>query len=80
MDILSLNKYHDELSMPEVIIYGCAECGDYDCGGIRITIDRPDESVAWKILDENKSLVFEFNKYQYFDTFNGHLKYLQQRK
>ena len=35
-----LDKYRDELSNPEIIIYCCVECGDYDCGGISVLINK----------------------------------------
>lgn len=33
-----LDKCKEELENPEILIYCCAECGDYDCGGIAVTI------------------------------------------
>ncbi|MDF2188529.1 hypothetical protein [Paraflavitalea sp. CAU 1676] len=70
-----LEKHREELANPEVLIYCCAECGDYDCGGIAVLIERTDECVRWVINDSGKSLRFEFDKYQYYEVFN---KYLQQ--
>jgi hypothetical protein len=72
-----LEKYREELENPEVLIYCCAECGDYDCGGIAVTIDRTDTCVIWtiKASDSDNTLKLEFDKYLYFDVFN---KYLRQ--
>jgi hypothetical protein len=68
-----LDKYRQELENPEILIYCCAECGDYDCGGIAVTIDKTDTSVIWTIQDGDKSLKFEFDKYLYFEVFNEYL-------
>jgi hypothetical protein len=72
-----LEKYRDELSNPEIIIYCCAECGDYDCGGITVSIQKTDNSVVWTIVENDKTLNFEFDKYLYFDTFQNRIKYLE---
>ena len=74
-----LDKYRDELANPEIIIYCCAECGDYDCGGIAVSIDKTDNSVIWKIIDKEKMLSFQFDKYQYFDILNNRLNHLQKQ-
>lgn len=70
-----LNKYREELENPEVLIYCCAECGDYDCGGIAVAIKQTENSVVWIITGVNDNLKFEFDKNLYFDVFN---KYLNQ--
>lgn len=74
-----LDKYRDELANPEIIIYCCAECGDYDCGGIAVSIDKTDNSVIWKIIYKEKMLSFQFDKYQYFDILNNRLNHLQKQ-
>lgn len=71
-----LIRYRDELADPEIIIYCCATCGGHDCGGITVFIDRTDNSVTWKISDDNKIITFEFDKYNYYDVMNQRLKYL----
>jgi hypothetical protein len=68
-----LERYHKEISDPNVIIYCCAECGDYDCGGIFTKIEKTDTSFKWTFTEKEKRLSFEFNKYQYFDLFNKYL-------
>lgn len=70
-----LEKHREELDNSEVLIYCCAECGDYDCGGIAVTIDKTENSVVWTVIDDSKVLKFEFDKNLYFDIFN---KYLNQ--
>jgi len=69
-----LEKYREELEDPEVLIYCCAECGDYDCGGIAVTIDKTDTSVIWTVKEGDKVLKFEFDKYLYFEVFNNYLR------
>jgi hypothetical protein len=44
-----LDQYRAELDDPEVIIYRCAECGDYLCGGVGVTIDMQEDTVTWTI-------------------------------
>jgi hypothetical protein len=73
----NLEKYRDELSNPEIIIYCCAECGDYDCGGITVSINKTDSSVIWTIAEKDKTLSFEFDKYLYFDTLQKRIKHLE---
>ena len=74
-----LEKYRDELSNPEIIIYCCAECGDYDCGGITTSIHNTDNSVVWTITDNDKRINFEFDKYFYFDALQGRIKQLENK-
>lgn len=73
---LHLEKYREELADPEILIYCCAECGDYGCGGIAVTIERIENSIVWIIREEDSSLTFAFDKYQYFEEFNRYLKKL----
>ncbi|WP_165760170.1 hypothetical protein [Niastella populi] len=68
-----LDKYREELENPEVLIYCCAECGDYDCGGIAVTIDQTENSVVWNIIGASDILKFEFDKNLYFGVFNNYL-------
>lgn len=70
-----LEKTREELADPGTIIYCCAECGDYDCGGIKVKIDKTDNMFTWTIAEEHKRLTFKFDKHQYFDLFD---KYLRQ--
>lgn len=74
-----LEKEREELADPEVIIYCCAECGDYDCGGIKAKIDKTDNLFVWTITEEDKRLKFEFDKYQYFDLFDKYLRQLEKK-
>ena len=72
-----LEKEREELSDPEIIIYCCAECGDYECGGITVQINKTDDAFVWTIRDEDKHLTFKFDKYQYFDLFDRYLRKLK---
>lgn len=74
-----LEKEREELSDPEVIIYCCAECGDYDCGGIKAKIDKTNEAFIWTFTNDNQELGFAFDKYQYFDLFEKYLKQLENK-
>ena len=74
-----LEKYRDELSNPEIIIYCCAECGDYACGGITISLDKTNSSIIWTISEEDKKLQFEFDKFLYFDILQKRIKHLEDK-
>jgi hypothetical protein len=75
-----LDKYREELAKPEVLIYCCAACGDIDCGGWWVTITRDEETVSWSIgSEEEASISFTFDKYQYFDVLGARIEYLQKK-
>ena len=74
-----LAKMRQELSDPEVIIYCCAQCGDYDCGGIWVKIEKTDDAFVWVFANEEKQLNFSFDKYQYFDVLGNYLQKLIAR-
>ncbi|OQP45404.1 hypothetical protein A4H97_32565 [Niastella yeongjuensis] len=75
-----LERTREELANPEIIVYCCAECGDYDCGGVAITIDKTDQSVIWTVLESEKQpLRFEFEKYSYYDVLGVYLNQLLKR-
>ena len=65
-----IESYKAELADEEIIIYGCAECGDYGCGGFKIKVDKEEDTVVWTYNGEGKILQFHFNKHQYFNTFD----------
>jgi hypothetical protein len=67
------DQLRDELADPRIIIYCCAECGDFDCGGVRITIDKNETSVFWTLLEMPIELRFEFDKHQYYAVFERYL-------
>lgn len=60
----------EELNDPEVILYCCAECGDYECGGFKVKVTKTLETFDWTFTNEQDQLVFSFNKYEYFDVLN----------
>ncbi len=68
---------YDELADPAIIIYGCAECGDYNCGGVKVTIEKEEDVVKWMVVDEPLMPVFTFNKHVYYEVFSSRLKKLQ---
>lgn len=65
-----IENYKEELADEEIIIYGCAECGDYGCGGFKVKVDKTDDAFVWTFSDEEKILQFHFDKHQYFKTFD----------
>lgn len=69
-----LEKETEELKSPEILVYICAHCGDYDCNGIALTIERTDTSTIWIIKNGDSRLSFEFDKHLYFEAFNKYLK------
>jgi hypothetical protein len=72
-----LEKTREELANPEIVIYSCAECGDYDCGGVAITINKTDTSIIWTVLESEKQpLRFEFEQYEYYNVLGIYYKQL----
>lgn len=67
-----IERYKEELADEEIIIYGCAECGDYDCGGFKIRVSKEENSIVWTYNNEGKILQFHFDKHQYFSTFDAY--------
>ncbi len=65
-----IENYKEELADEEIIIYCCAECGDYGCGGFKVKVDKTDDTFVWTYCDEGKMLQFHFDKHQYFTTFD----------
>ncbi|KAF5035974.1 hypothetical protein DSECCO2_579920 [anaerobic digester metagenome] len=65
-----IENYNEELADEEILIYCCAECGDYGCGGYKVKVDASDDSIVWTYSDEGKILQFHFDKHQYFQTFD----------
>lgn len=74
LDETFLLTYRDELSAPEIIIYQCAECAHYDCGGVTVIIHFDDNVVKWQIVDKPQLPVFTFDKYAYYSLLNAQLK------
>lgn len=77
---LDIGNYKQELSDEEIIIYGCAECGNYDCGGYKIKVDKEEDTVVWTYNDEERTLQFHFNKHQYFNTFDAYSQTIKNEK
>ena len=67
-----IENYKEELADEEIIIYGCAECGDYGCGGFKVKVDKTGDTFVWTYGDEGKILQFHFDKHQYFKTFDNY--------
>jgi hypothetical protein len=74
-----LGKVRKELADPEIIIYCCTECGDYDCGGLKVRIDKTDDAFIWTFTQKDERLTFEFDKYQYFDLFQNYARQLERK-
>ena len=74
----NLENVREELSDPNIIIYCCAECGHYQCGGITVRIKKTDDAFVWTLRNEDKRLTFRFDKYQYFDLFDQYIRKLEK--
>jgi hypothetical protein len=75
-----IENYKDELADEEIIIYGCAECGDYGCGGFKIKVDRKGNQFVWTYNEDENILQFYFDEHQYFDTFDSYRKTIENKK
>lgn len=63
----------DELALPEVLIYCCAECADYKCGGVFAKINKQANQITWEISFNQKKLDFSFDKSEYENEFKEYL-------
>lgn len=63
----------DELAEPEILIYCCAACGDYLCGGVTVDVCFEEENVTWTFADGESKTVFVFDKYSYLGTLKSYL-------
>ncbi len=70
-DIIDTIK--DELSEPGTMVYCCAQCGDYLCGGVNVNILIDENYVKWAFGEEAEILEFVFNKYAYLETMKAYL-------
>jgi hypothetical protein len=67
----------EELAHDKVLIYCCAECGDYKCSGIFARITKGPGSYTWLFEDNGKQLTFEFEKEAYEQVLKHYLDYLK---
>lgn len=67
----------DELSLDKVLIYCCAECGDYKCGGFFVRISETPESISWSLNHSGKNMEFTFDRSEYQAELNGYLSDLE---
>lgn len=68
-----IDSVKDELAAPGVMIYCCAACGDYLCGGVTVDLCINDENVTWTFADGDLKKVFVFDKYAYLGTLKSYL-------
>ncbi len=70
------------LSTGRVVLYGCPECGDIDCGAITVSILDLGYRIMWKDFDHETGYggledlyphikPIEFSKRNYFEVFSG---------
>jgi hypothetical protein len=73
-----LQQYRDELANPHVIIYCCAQCGDYDCGGITVLLKEDEQTIRWKMGEDGDGLEFTFAKHLYLEVLGKRLNDLEK--
>lgn len=73
-----IKKYREELEDIAVILYCCAECGDYACGGFTVSIGEVADTITWTFGTEGNLLVFQFDRQQYFSIFDQYRKGLRE--
>ncbi len=74
-----LDGIREEIANPEILIYCCAECGDYLCGGVTVNVKIDDDYVTWIFTNESQKLTFQFNKYSYYNTLKKHMQKIRER-
>jgi hypothetical protein len=67
----------DELALNKVLIYCCAECGDYKCGGFFVRINETPDSISWVLDHSGKKIEFTFDRSEYQAELNGYLSELE---
>jgi hypothetical protein len=67
----------DELSLDKVLIYCCAECGDYKCGGFFVKISETPDTISWSLNHSGKNMEFTFDRSEYQAELNGYLSELE---
>jgi hypothetical protein len=69
----------EELAQDKVLIYCCAECGDYKCSGIFAKITKGPNSYTWLFEDKGKQLKFEFEKDAYEQVLRDYIESLEEQ-
>jgi len=66
-----INRIREYLNDENVIIYGCKECGDFECGGYQAKITENKKNFMWTFENEetDESLILEFDKNEYLTIF-----------
>ena len=64
-----------EFDNENVIIYGCSECGDYECGGYGVKILKLDDSFRWLFDNNGEAIHFDFDKMDYYKVFDKFVNY-----
>ena len=67
-----IDSIKDELAEPGILIYCCAQCGDYLCGGVKVNMVIDEHYVKWTFGEKEEKLVFAFDKYAYLDTLKAY--------
>lgn len=66
----------DELALPEILLYCCAECADYKCGGVFVKINSSANSIDWTVNFNQQKLNFSFDKKLYQEEFADYIQEL----
>jgi len=67
----------DELKLPEILVYCCAECADYKCGGYSIQLQPGPDTIGWKLVSGDQKLEFTFSKKEYISELSGYIAELE---
>jgi hypothetical protein len=67
-----INRIREYLNDGNLIIYGCKECGDFECGGYHAKITKNSENYIWTFENEetHKKIILEFSTKEYVEIFN----------
>lgn len=63
----------EELNLDKILIYCCAECGDYKCGGYYIQLQETTDSIIWNLIGLTKNIQFRFSKAEYMEVLSEYL-------
>ena len=76
-ELFPAEHFDQKVIADKVLIYCCAECGDYKCGGFFVKISETPDTISWSLNHSGKNMEFTFNRSEYQAELNGYLSELE---
>lgn len=71
-----LEEERKEIENKFTMLYGCSQCGDPGCGGIRTLIERDGGFFTWTFASKDSELQFKFDDNAYIEVFENYREQL----